>query len=578
MRGWRLGAMTVLLGWSALAGDALADERPAAILPMQGPQAPKVRQRVQAGLRDRDLRMVPLKKVTAVSKKTKSYAKQAARLQASVLIGGRIRRAGDRWIADVGIRNKKGARIRKFRASASTIPRLSNRIVTLLIASELLPGTRESDAGVTKVDVGGPPQQPPPPPPKSDEPVLVVRPFDGPQASKIRSATVRGLKGQPIELLPNKQFAAKANSLGSDLSKDRGHVAPARALGVDALLEGDILREDGIWSAYVRLVDGKSSKVISQHYYEAESSSGLAREVQGRVSEDFRKDIARFHAAGVAAFPAAPKDEPKEPEEPKKAKREKKSREKRARPEKRERLAAVDVEFGAKFVHRDLTFNDDLLGNLRDYRLGFGPGLQGKLQYYPGAHFTRGVGAQFGIDFEWERLFNFNSTRDDGLSFPTSSQQFLVDLRWRYPAGRWEPTLFAGYGFHKFELGVDPGPPITTAGIPGVRYQFARIGGGVRVGIGKRESFIIVGNIAFRGVLSAGGIESEVWFPDAKTNGMDALLMLGYALPKGFEVRVGVDYRRYWYDLNPIPPDPPFVAGGALDQYWGLSIGAAWRY
>jgi hypothetical protein len=39
-----------------------------------------------------------------------------------------------------------------------------------------------------------------------------------------------------------------------------------------------------------------------------------------------------------------------------------------------------------------------------------------------------------------------------------------------------------------------------------------------------------------------------------------------------------VDYRRYWFDLNPVPPDPPYVAGGALDQYWGISIGAAWRY
>ena len=41
-----------------------------------------------------------------------------------------------------------------------------------------------------------------------------------------------------------------------------------------------------------------------------------------------------------------------------------------------------------------------------------GPGVGMKFQYYPGAHFTAGVGAQFGIDFEWERLFDFDSTRD----------------------------------------------------------------------------------------------------------------------------------------------------------------------
>ncbi|MEM9727854.1 MAG: hypothetical protein AAF997_04665 [Myxococcota bacterium] len=573
MRGWRLGAIIGLLAWCALGGTVLAEEGPAAILPMQGPQAAKVRQRVQTGLRNKNVPLVPLKKVTAVTKKTKGYAKQAARLGASVLVGGRVRRSDNRWIADVGIRNEKGVRVRKFRASASTVPRLSNRIVTLLMASELLPGESKADEGVTKLGAGSgaAAAAPKAEAPTYDTAAIVVRPFKGQQASRIRSATTRGFKGKPVELVPNKQFAAKANSLNADLTKPRGHVAPARALGVDALLEGDILREDGIWSAYVRLVDGKSSDVISQHYYEGESSSELASEVQEQVWDDFRKDINRFQPAGaVVAAPVAV-------EEPKK-KKEKEPRKKKTRKPKGDRPAAVDVEFGFKFVNRNLTFNEDQIGNLRDYNLKFGPGLQAKFQYYPGAHFTSGVGAQFGIDFEWERLFNFTSDRDDGLSFPSSSQQFLAGLRWRYPAGRWEPSVFAGYGFHKFEFGVDPGPPITTAGIPGVRYQFARLGTGFRVGIGARESFIIVANIAFRGVVSYGGIASEAWFPDAKGNGMDALLMIGYALPKGFEIRIGGDYRRYWFDLNPIPPDPPYVAGGALDQYWGLSIGAAWRY
>jgi hypothetical protein len=84
-------------------------------------------------------------------------------------------------------------------------------------------------------------------------------------------------------------------------------------------------------------------------------------------------------------------------------------------------------------------------------------------------------------------------------------------------------------------------------------------------------------NAAFRGVFSVGGIGTAQWFPEAKANGMDAGLMLGYALPLGFEIRIGGDYRRYWFDLNPVPPDPPYVAGGALDQYWGASIGVAWR-
>ena len=81
-------------------------------------------------------------------------------------------------------------------------------------------------------------------------------------------------------------------------------------------------------------------------------------------------------------------------------------------------------------VHRDFAYKDvlpdDPRGDLRDYTLGAGPGVGLKFQYFPGAHFTAGVGAQFGIDFEWERLFKIDSTRADGQTFPTESQQFLV--------------------------------------------------------------------------------------------------------------------------------------------------------
>jgi hypothetical protein len=77
-------------------------------------------------------------------------------------------------------------------------------------------------------------------------------------------------------------------------------------------------------------------------------------------------------------------------------------------------------------------------------------------------------------------------------------------------------------------------------------------------------------------VFSLGSIGTYLWFPEAKANGMDAGLMFGFAIPKGFEVRLGADYRRYGFSLNPVPGDP-YVAGGALDQYWGFSIGLAWR-
>jgi hypothetical protein len=566
MQALRFGALTLLLSVLSWTGVVSADDGLAALLPFQGPQAAKVRQNVQKGLRAADVQLVALKQVTAVAKKTKGYAKQAARLKASVLVRSRVRRVEGRWVADTEVRNSKGQRVEKMRITSSTITRLSNRIVGQLMQTGRMPSS------------GVAPDAEPESPPAPTQPRLVVRPFTGAQAAKIRGAAVRGLRPEPVELFPNKQFVDEARRLGVTLRADGGHVTPASVLAVSGLIEGDVLREDGVWSAYVRLVDGDSATVISQHFYDASTSTALAKSVQTNIGPDFRKDIrklgvavpATMAVAPVAAVTGAPVEQAPE-------KAEVKHKTKRLE---EERAAAVDIEIDFRLVNRNFGYKDDLRGDLRDYTLGLGPGVGTKFQYFPGAHFTAGVGAQFGIDFEWERLFNFDSTRADGAKFPTESQQFLVGVRWRYPTGRWEPSVVADYGVHSFRFGVS-GPPVpgedNTAGIPSVKYEFFRIGGGFRVGIGKKERFIVVTSVAFRGVFSVGGIGTSLWFPEAKANGMDAMLMLGYALPMGFEIRIGADYRRYWFDLNPVPPDPPYVAGGALDQYWGLSVGAAWR-
>lgn len=569
MRCLRVCALMVLCSASWFGGMASADDGAAALLPFQGTQAAKVRQSVQKGLLAQDVSLVPLKQVSAVVKKTKGYAKQAAKLNASALVKTRVRKVEGKWIADTEVRNAKGARVEKLRTSSSTQTRLSNRIVAGLMKTGLMPTAGAAGAAAA--------QEPPPP----DQPRVVVRPFKGTQSAKVRGAAVRGLSKEPIELYPNSKFADKAKSLGANLQSDGGHVAPAVSLAVSGLFEGDVLHEDGVWSAYIRLVDGRSSAVVSQHYYESGSLSGLMKKVQGDVGPDFRKDISKLGVVApgavavapvVAAAPAPVKVEPKKEPAPEKSKSKRKK--------KSEGPAAVDIEADFRIVRRTLEYNDDLDGDLRNYELKAGPGVALKFQYFPGAHFTDGLGAQFGIDFEWERVFKFDSKRDDGASFPTQSQQFLIGLRWRYPTGRWEPFVVADYGVHNFEFGVS-GPPVpgedNTAGVPGVRYEFFRIGGGFRVAMGKNDTFILGANIALRGVFRVGGIGTYAWFPEAKANGMDLGLVFGFALPLGFEIRIGGDYRRYWFDLNPVAPDPPYVAGGALDQYLAGTIGFAWR-
>jgi hypothetical protein len=583
MRIVRFGAMILWLSLCSSTGLAAADDGAVALLPFQGAQAAKVRQNVQKGLAAAEVDLISLQRVNAVVKNTKGYANQAAKLDAGMLVRTRVRRVEGRWIGDTEVRNAKGQRVDKFRNSSSSVTRLSNRIVAQLMKSGQMP---RSGATVATAAAPKPELEPPAP----AQPRLVVRPFTGAQAGKIRGAAVRGLRSEPVEMFPNKQFEAKARSMGVNLKSEGGHVAPASALAVSGLIDGDVLYEDRVWSAYIRLVDGDSAEVISQHYYDASTSAALAKSVQANIGPDFHKDLRKLGvavpsaavAAPVAAA-AAPRAEPTSVKKTEKAEPKPKTKTKRRS---EDRPAAVDIELDFRVVHRTFNYKDDFRGDLRDYQLSAGPGVGVKFQYYPGAHFTAGVGAQFGIDFEWERLFKIDSTRRDAAgeeqSFPTESQQFLIGLRWRYPKGRWEPSDVLGYGVHRFSFGLS-GPPVpdadNTAGIPSVKYEFVRLGGGFRVAIGKNEVFILGASIAFRGTFSVGGIGTNLWFPEAKANGMDALLMMGVALPKGFEIRLSGDYRRYGFELNPVPPppEPPYVAGGALDQYWSGALGVAWR-
>jgi hypothetical protein len=579
MRRLRLFALLLALSSWSLSQRSLADDGVAAVLPFAGPQSAKVRQNVQKGLREAGVNLVPLKKVTGVARKVKGYANQARRLDATVLVKARVRRVEGRWVVDVGVRNAKGQRIDRVRSSSSSLSRVTSRLVTQLLKTGHMPrGGVAADA-------------PPPAPAPPDEPRVVIRPFKGTQASKVRVAAIRGLREEPIEFYPNSKFVAEADRLGANLGSDVGHVEPARSLAVSGLFEGDVLREDGVWSAYIRLVDGRSKNVVSQHYYDASTLSALMKVIQIRVGSDFHKDLRKLgvrvpgEAPAVPVAAVAPEASERDSEKAEPvvvAKAPKPAREKAKRP------AAVDIEAEFRIVNRRLRYNDvpESETDLRDYTLRAGPGVGLKFQYFPGAHFTSGIGAQFGIDFEWERLIGIDSARTnpDGTvsTFPTKSQQFLVDVRWRYPKGRWEPFVVLGYGFHNFQFSVS-GPPVpgedNTAGVPGVRYRFVRLGTGFRVGIGKKETFVIAGNIAMRFVGDrVGGIGSQTWFPDASANGLDTGIVFGFALPLGFEVRLGVDYRRYWFDLNPVPPDAPFVAGGALDRYVGGTVGFAWRH
>ena len=547
-----------------------ADDGATALLPFAGKNGAKVRQRVQTKLNKANQITVPLSKVSAAYRKTKSYSRLANRLGATVFVRGTVRRVKKGWRLNVEVRNKRGKRLRKFTVRSSRYTRVADRTALKLTKLGILP--EKAAPAPEPIAWQAPSEETEPKAEDRDVSAavatdsttrVVVRPFKGKGGSKVRVGAVRALKRKSVVLVSNGLFVKKAKQLGVRLSKDDGHILPAGALKVNAIVEGEVLREGNRWTAYVRLVDARSLKVLDQQFYEARTSVALARAVQktfwGRVGEEV-KDL-------------APKPSSKSGE----SRRSRRARRKAQRngiglP------AAFDMSINARLVRRTLKYNQDLRRDLRGYTLNAAPGMSLKVRWYPGAHFVSDWPAHFGLDVEYERLFDFQSMRADGLEFPSQSKSFGIGLRWRYPLKIFQPSVILGYGAHSFQVLI-AGPPRpgveTTPLVPKVKYRFVRMGAELRMDI---SWFKVMVNAAYLFVFDTGGIQSDIWFPRNKADGMEAGLLLGFGLPAGFEIRGGVDYRRYFHDLRPDPNNnPPWVAGGALDEYWGFTLGLAWR-
>jgi long-subunit fatty acid transport protein len=93
-------------------------------------------------------------------------------------------------------------------------------------------------------------------------------------------------------------------------------------------------------------------------------------------------------------------------------------------------------------------------------------------------------------------------------------------------------------------------------------------------------------NAAYLACLSVGGtISSSSYFPRAKCNGFEAGVGAGYRLADQWEIRAGVDWRRFGLDFHvktsDVTMDPgstPAIAGGAIDQYIQINVGIAYVF
>lgn len=410
-------------------------------------------------------------------------------------------------------------------------------------------------------------------------PKRVVIALTGPQSKKVRGYLVKELDGDVVNVVPEKE----AKKIGPKTENEE-LVAFATENDVSAFVLGRVILKKGVaWILEVEVLNGADGERIEERTTRAASVPGLGKKISGDLALEIGEALAdsKSPAALIAEQEAAKQAE----EEAAEAEGAEAELEEDAPPEEEEeepdappsgRPSPLEVGAGLKFFTRNLSYEDNLSENLLGYELGGAPAAFIQLAWYPLAHVSGGVPANFGIIGSYEHAFALTSTGPNNEDIDTSSNQWFAGLRFRIPMNAHEIGLSAAYGNHSFEVAAS-GVPL----VPNVSYSFVRAMLDARFRFGK----ILVGvNVGPRFLLDPGdGIKDPAYFfPSTSGLGFEAGLMLGYALSPSLDLVAGGELRRYGLSFNQTAAEvdaqaTPTVAAGAVDQFLAGHLGLLFR-
>lgn len=225
------------------------------------------------------------------------------------------------------------------------------------------------------------------------------------------------------------------------------------------------------------------------------------------------------------------------------------------------------AELAVGTIGRHFSYRDQLTKNLRPYDLLAAPRVAAALEVYPAASTGVPVLRGLGLFGSFELAFGLSSKLPGGEALTTTYRRFQLGTKLRVPIGEGLVGIEVSYKGEQFTFGdaSTPGAPIG----PSVQYRVLHPGLFGRVPAG---SFAVLLAAGFDGVLGIGGLEDA--FPHARAAGVDGELGAAFPVSRLLELHVALRYERYFFALHPRPGDP-YVAGGALDQLFGLQLGAA---
>lgn len=502
------------------------------------------------------------------------YARVARSINVSAFVEGSVKRRGRTWRTRITVRGSNGAVIGRAtftsknpRRMASVIKRRFWRELGRPIRRARPPSSVDDDSQKQEDDEEDRASE-------SDEPRRVAVPtIRGRGGSKVRAAVRTVLRDRSdVEFITNKSVRRAADDLDADVSTVDGRREIAKKLRISAWVTGSSKKRGRSYRATLSVENGKDGDQLGRARFSRRSSSSLARSVKATFWKELGPAILRSDVW----------------EEKRKSDDNKGNDEDEDEDEDSGEYETEDDESASgrgpsplyvtaqlALFNRNLEYNDDLFGTLREYNLGLGPAVGFDLQWFPVAHFEPGsIFTSLGLDLRWSTSFGLKSSDSDGSRFPTSSTWWHIGARWRQFAGPFELTGLLGYGQTNFSIdAIDANNPAPD--VPDVSYGYFRIGGEARWVIADVISLGL--DVAVLPTLSTGQIGSEDWFPNASALGFEFGLKAGYSFVESLEVFAGFSYRRFGLSLNSEPGDD-LVAGGALDEFAMGLIGLTWRW
>ncbi len=407
---------------------------------------------------------------------------------------------------------------------------------------------------------------------------VVVVPFRGMAAERVREAVIERLTTDGYEVVPMAEIRRAVSAVGRQYESGERWEVVASRLGLAAVIKGQVM-SGSPWQARIDVDHAQGSMPAGSVFVSAPRPIGLVSAVSltawPRVATLLRRTLpgggalARRRATvanaapGAAAAPAAlaearsGSDETDDVSEGAQI----------ARRGKRVPPTRLEASIGARAILRSLTFSDNVSA-IPAYRLPGAPGIVGEASFYPAAQSSSWIG-NIGLTGAFETSLGATTqSRPGAAEIPTRHLAYRLGVRARLPASSATVILGADYGAQNFEVQVPDRLSVES------HYTFLRPNVAARLASGRLSFVLSAGYLQLR---ETTGLTDSGLFPNATVSGSDAGLTVGYAFDLDLQVQVGADYRRYAYTLNTQETDALQV-GGATDVYTGVTALITYRF